>query len=744
MIPRLALLVAILLAALPAGAQEAAHPSPRIVMNLAAHPDDEDALTMSYYRRARNAVVHSIIYTRGEGGQNEIGPELYAALGAIRTAETEAAARHYGTQVRFLNFDDFGYSKHASETFERWGGEEAVTERLVYLIRKLKPDVLFTNHDTLTVGPRTQHGHHQAVGISAYRAMRLAADPGFAPEQLDEGGIDLWQPQRLFLRLWRGGQDTAHVRVPVAADLPAGDRTPVDIAVRGIAEHRSQGFDTFAPRFRQEATYFVLLAEAPGAPPLPPGATELDAGLPPNPHASLADLAHRIDSDRVAPLPPGAVSLSDTAVVAGGHLTITWPASGGARLALSGAVDTTLQASPAVVRIPAGTAPTLPREVAQYDRFVSSPPVQAALIDAGGALVAAGHLPLDVAPDLTLQLAQAVALPGGLRERVLLRPGENELSVSGHVFAPHTTTVTLEVTLDPQDPAGGVAARTTLPIVDDRFEGTLSFALEDYLDAYAREVVITGSLDGQQAGATTARFEGHSLPEIKLPPGLRIGIVRSYERATEAALFEMGASVAPLDSLALANGDFDGLHTVIVDIRAYLVRDDLRAHTERLLEWVRRGGHLVVTYHKTMEWNESTPDPFASGPAEAPHFVPYPLVLGRARVTDASAEVTHLVPDHRLFHAPHLITASDWDGWIQERGLYFPQTYDPAFTELLAMSDPREEPLRSSTLLAQYGDGTYLYTALGWYRQLGAFVPGAYRVFANLISLPLTDGRHGI
>jgi len=146
-------------------------------MNLAAHPDDEDALTMAHYRHAHDAVVHSVIYTRGEGGQNEIGPELYAALGAIRTAETEAAARHLGTQVRFLNFDDFGYSKHASETFERWGGEDEVTGRLVYLIRKLKPDVLFTNHDTLTVGPRTQHGHHQAVGISAYRAMQLAADP---------------------------------------------------------------------------------------------------------------------------------------------------------------------------------------------------------------------------------------------------------------------------------------------------------------------------------------------------------------------------------------------------------------------------------------------------------------------------------------------------------------------------------------------------------------------------------------
>src|SRR5690606_5820241 len=122
-------------------------------------------------------------------------------------------------------------------------------------------------------------------------------------------------------------------------------------------------------------------------------------------------------------------------------------------------------------------------------------------------------------------------------------------------------------------------------------------------------------------------------------------------------------------------------------------------------------------------------------------FAPYPLRLGRDRVTYEDAPVTVLQPAHVLFHQPNEIGSDAWDGWIQERGLYFPETYDDAYVELLSMHDPGEAPLTGSTLLARHGEGTYLYTALGWYRQLKAFHPGAYALFANLVSLPLVDGR---
>jgi hypothetical protein len=215
--------------------------------------------------------------------------------------------------------------------------------------------------------------------------------------------------------------------------------------------------------------------------------------------------------------------------------------------------------------------------------------------------------------------------------------------------------------------------------------------------------------------------------------------VRSYDLTTENALRAMGADVVPLDSADLAAGRFDGLHTIVVDIRAYLVRPDLRAHNDRLLDWVRGGGHLLVTYQKTFEWNAGAADPTQPEGAGAvnPDFAPYPLVLGRDRVVREDAPVTLLAPDHPIFDAPNETTAADWNGWVQERGLYFPEEYAPEYRELLEMHDPGEPPLRGALLLAEVGVGTYVYSPLVWYRQLEALNPGAWRLFANMVSLPL-------
>lgn len=735
-------LLLVLLLAAPAVFAQPDPPAPRVVMNLAAHPDDEDGATMAHYRFAHDAVVHSVLFNRGEGGQNEIGPQLYAELGAIRTGETEAAARHLGVQVHFLNFDDFGFSKRADETFERWGGEEEVVARLVHVIRRVKPDVMFTNHDTVTVGPRRQHGHHQAVALAAMEAMRLAADPSFRPEQLAEEGVDLWQPHRFFQRVWRGAPAelaaVADVRVPVS-DVPEGQtRSAADRAVAAAAEHRSQGFDLIAERFRRDTTYFVLLDAAPNAPPLRTGETDITADLPPNPHAATASVVHRIDAGRVPPLdvtaasvvvPGGAVPFRVRDVPEDANLVVLGvPAEAVAWGRTEG------DQRSGVIRLPGDARPTLPKARAQYERTVNHPPFQVAALDARGNLLAAAHLPTEIAPPFALDLAEAVAMPGGLAPRVLLRPGENTLTVIGRAWADGLGELPATLRFAPsRELAVGMEQRVTLAVRDGRIEETVTLTLPDRLAPGAYAV----SLDAEAADhAERLTYEGRILPAVALPDGLRVGFVRSYDASTEAALREMGADVTPLDSTALATSDFDGLHTIVVDIRAYLDRADLRAHNDRLLDWVQRGGHLVVTYHKTMEWN-----PDGGQNPDAAEWAPYPLRLGRDRVTQHDAPVTHLVPDHPLFQTPNRITADDWDGWIQERGLYFPSEYEDAYTELLAMSDPGEEPLHSSTLIAEVGNGTYLFTALGWYRQLGAFVPGAYRAFANLISLPLAEAE---
>lgn len=214
-----------------------------VLMNLSAHPDDEDGAALAYYARIRGAKTYSILFTRGEGGQNETGSELGDDLGAIRVKETLEAAAVLGTEAHFLGFSDFGYSKTAKETFKKWGGEDSVLARLVYYIRALKPDVIITNHDTATVKPFRQHGNHQAVGITTFRAFEKAADPAYHPEQLHDG-ITPWQVKKLFFRTFR--PDTTKPMNYVSFDLTLRDtsgRSIEEIAVAAANKHRSQGLD---------------------------------------------------------------------------------------------------------------------------------------------------------------------------------------------------------------------------------------------------------------------------------------------------------------------------------------------------------------------------------------------------------------------------------------------------------------------------------------------------------------------
>src|SRR5437667_20218 len=173
--------------------------NPWTVMCVAAHPDDEDGTSLIVMRRKYGAHTVSLFSTFGEGGQNAIGPELYEEMGAIRARETMAAAEIQGSEPYFLGLKDFGYSKTADEAFKFWGHEEAL-RRMVLEIRKLRPDVIITNHYVLN----NDHGHHQATARLELEAFDAAADPNRFPEQLKDG-VTTWQVQRLFVRK-RGNQ----------------------------------------------------------------------------------------------------------------------------------------------------------------------------------------------------------------------------------------------------------------------------------------------------------------------------------------------------------------------------------------------------------------------------------------------------------------------------------------------------------------------------------------------------------
>lgn len=212
------------------------------ILCVAAHPDDEDGATLAYYSKLKGYNAYTVFYTRGEGGQNEIGPELYDELGKIREQECKDAAKIQGSTPLFLGEVDFGFSKTAKETFKMWGGEDSVLARIVYFIRQLKPDVVITNHDTITTKPNRQHGNHQAVGITIFEAFDKAADPNYHPEQL-HNGISTWQIKKLYFRVFDTTKTDRIFTINTMETDPVSGKTIEDISWDALAKHRTQGMD---------------------------------------------------------------------------------------------------------------------------------------------------------------------------------------------------------------------------------------------------------------------------------------------------------------------------------------------------------------------------------------------------------------------------------------------------------------------------------------------------------------------
>jgi LmbE family N-acetylglucosaminyl deacetylase len=210
---------------------------------------------------------------------------------------------------------------------------------------------------------------------------------------------------------------------------------------------------------------------------------------------------------------------------------------------------------------------------------------------------------------------------------------------------------------------------------------------------------------------------------VSIAANLRIGYIEGAGDDGASALRQLGASVEQLAPADLASADLDRFDAIVAGIRAYEVRSDLLLHNQRLLDYARRGGTFIVQYNKYEIVDGG--------------FMPYPATMARphGRVTDPDAPVTLLHPEHPLLAGPNRITAADFDGWVQERGLYYLASFDDRYTPLLAMADDGEQPLHGGLVVTRLDQGWYVYTGLALFRQLPEGVPGAFRLLANLVSL---------
>ena len=203
--------------------------------------------------------------------------------------------------------------------------------------------------------------------------------------------------------------------------------------------------------------------------------------------------------------------------------------------------------------------------------------------------------------------------------------------------------------------------------------------------------------------------------------GSNIGYLMGSGDEIPGSLRQIGYKVTLLNEKSLAQTDLSIFDAVICGVRAYNTQPYLNRLQKNLLDYVYSGGTLIVQYN-------------VSRRLVTDNIGPFPFTISRDRVTVEEATVKFLDPDHPFFNFPNKITQKDFQGWVQERGLYFANQWDPKFTALLSCNDPGEPERKGGQLIARFGKGVFVYTGYSWFRQLPAGVPGAYRLFANMIA----------
>ena len=791
-------------------------------MCIAAHPDDEDGTSLIVMRRKYGAHTVSLFSTFGEGGQNAIGPELYEELGAIRARETMAAAEIQGSEPHFLGLKDFGFSKSADEAFRVWGHDEAL-RRMVLQIRKLRPDVIITNHSATN----NDHGHHQATARLELEAFDAAADPTRFPEQLKDG-VTVWQVQRLFVRVGRSNQAQADNAGVVSID--PNERDPIrgvvyaEEALRALQKHATQGPwpKTFAEmlRFRNSQdgklplTRYVLVREAKSAEALPKDSHNFVDGL------RLPDgIAKQLEPPTIdghplaGSLDNRSLVLEQLKVYRQGHRTIPLERSDDAHRfmvmtqvmtqkverALALAAGVTFKVEPSKVVTPNSTI-DLPLKISNSGTQAvavlgcSSCPANSACLDADPELVR----PDNLMPGSSLSRSNKLQIPDKMPintplSRHLYEPNALGLQVntSCSIHLANVRVQVIQATRVDVGPPIEIADVSPSPIIktpaaikrtltgaadcvyrdfdynlqvtnnqDSPFTGevvtspgfgrkalsrSITVAAHDKADITLNAPGCPQSSDPKKADQQkpepvtfTVMAKGMAKPlarldvpvvwaDARVAPNLRVGYVRGFDYSLPNALAALGVESKELTVDEVKTADLQKYSTIIVDNRVYESQPELIAANQKLLDYAKDGGTLVVFYHKSNEWN---PDERR----KRPQLAPYKLILGDERITDETAPITFIEPEHTLLNFPNKMGQEDFAGWIQERGLYYPKDWDANYHALLQSNDPGEAPLKGGLLVADYGRGHYIYTSMVWYRELRGGVPGAYRMLANMIS----------
>jgi LmbE family N-acetylglucosaminyl deacetylase len=799
------------------------------VLHTGAHPDDENSALLAWLARGEGVRTAYLAATRGEGGVNLLGTELFENLGVIRTEELYGARRLDHAQQFFTPNYEFGFSKSADDTFTKWLHDQILGD-YVRVIRYFRPEIIISR---FTGTPRDGHGHHQVSGIITQEAFKVAADPNRFPEYGKP-----WQAKKLYLNGM--GNEQMGIAINVGQFDPDLGRSYNEIAAEGRSLHRSQAQGSAQDRGPRQTRLQLVQKTVPVADDAPlfagvlyklPDLAQLDAGLA----ANLNDLEQRITSIRqkvnllrpsdIAPdlaaalkilqqtkaktsnehaqfllqqkeddfqealrLASGLVmdvlATDDTvvpgqefgltvSVVNGGPFsfgnmrpitdlpmgwTITPDGAPTGSLAPGQRLDQKYKIKVASTadftqpywlrqprrgdrfvwpNVPAGTLPMdqvllstrveleyegvplvmkKPAEFRRVDRMLGEQRTAVKVVPA---------LSVSVAPDIAI-----VALKGSRKKTFTVNvENQNPAAINGQVL----------LVL----PAGWTANPATLPVsfTQQGEKASLQFTVSVPAVAgdFAVSAILTSGNQEFKTGYTTIAYPHIETRYVYSPATSKVEVVDvattvssvGYVEGTgdtiPDALRQLGINVTMLSPADIATGDLSKFPTIVLGVRAYAVRDDLRAYNKRLMDYVSNGGTLVVQYNRSNEVGNV-------------QIAPYPITLANVnqnntdRVTHEEAPVKILDPNNPLLNVPNRITEKDFDGWVDERGTFFLRSWDSRYTPLLESNDPGEPGRDGGLVVGKYGKGTYVYAGYSFFRELPAGVKGAYRLFANIVS----------
>lgn len=766
------------------------------VLYIAAHPDDENTRLLTYLSKERLVRTGYLSLTRGDGGQNLIGKEQSEELGLIRTQELLAAREKDGAEQFFTRANDFGFSKTPEETFSIWNKNQILSD-VVYVIRKFRPDVIITRFPADSRAGHGHHSASSILAQEAFEAAAdpKKFPEQLKDVSVWQTKRILWNNYN-FSGNSNISEDQFKIDVGIYNSLLG--KGYGEIAAESRSMHKSQGFGAAKQRGSSIEYFSSLKGEAPKQDLFEDiDITWKRIYSKSNISSLIKDINNNYDIEMPGKSVPALVNLyQEVKKMPGGYyrdlklrevekliLTCsgTWIEAYSVKpnVAVNTNFDVSLNAVtqyPGVEMcitnhtsfksIEKNKLNTLESKysiseftnpywlinehtIGQYrlqkqsDVFSPDGPYAKTIkidIKIGGITFPVErsvfykytdpvrgevYQPLIISPPVT----------ANLNEKVFVFSNEQSQDVLVKLKA-FKNQAKGNVSLSLPDGWKTIPEKQTFDFEKEGEEKSVIFKVIPSLNANTGNLGATISIENEiyREGIRTINYD--HIPaityfqktkarlvklDLKIPTSKNIGYIEGAGDLIPEALRQIGYTVKTLSDNELINGNLSVYDAIISGVRAYNINDKLKISQKKLLDYVKNGGVFLVQYN-------------VNKPLVLEDIGPYPFTITRDRVTEENAIVEFLLPENKALNYPNKITAKDFEGWVQERGLYFIANADSKYQLPLSMKDTNESASKGSLAIADYGKGKFVYTGLSFFRELPAGVPGAYKLFVNLIS----------